>query len=191
MKVDLQPDRPQMAVTLSDGSEALLSPLSSQDRHWLEEGFAELSVRSRYTRFGMGVGGLTANELGDLADVDQRTHVAWGASVDGNGAGVGRYITIPDTDSAEVAVTVLDDFQGRGLGTILMRALVGIARHDGIDELVFEIVPDNTATLAKLSAIGAVTTLVDGLMEGRLVTGDIPKDRLEDGFVDVLEKFRS
>jgi hypothetical protein len=72
-----------------------------------------------------------------------------------------------------------------------MGALVGIARHDGIDELVFEIVPDNTATLAKLSAIGAVTTLVDGLMEGRLVTGEIPKDRLEDGFVDVLEKFRS
>lgn len=187
----LPPDRPRLAVTLRDGSEALLSPLGSQDRHWIEEGFSELSERSRYTRFGFGVGGLSENELDYLADVDQRTHVAWGASVNGNGAGVGRYFTIPDTGSAEVAITVLDEFQGNGVGTMLMRALVSIARLDGVDELVFEIVPSNTALQAKLSTLGAATKLVDGLVEGRMVTVDIPMDPAESQFVEVLEKVRS
>ncbi len=190
MKVELSPDRPKLTVTLSDGSEAILSPLASGDRDWIREGFGELSVQSRYTRFGMGVGRLTANELDYLADVDQRTHVAWGALVDGNGAGVGRYIATSEPGSPEVAITVLDEFQGNGLGTILLRVLVGVARHDGLKELVFRVVPGNTRVQAKLSAIGADTTLVDGLTEGRIVVADIRKDVLEREVVEVLEEFR-
>ena len=190
MKVELSPDRPKLAVTLSDGSKAILSPLASGDRDWIQEGFDELSVQSRYTRFGMGVGGLTAHELDYLADVDQRTHVAWGALIDGNGAGVGRYIATSQLDSPEVAITVLDEFQGNGLGTILLRVLVGVARHDGIDELVFRVVPDNTRVQAKLSSIGAQTTLVDGLIEGRIVVADIGWDVVEREVVEVLEEFR-
>ena len=190
MKVELPPDRPRLAVVLSDGSEAILSPLASGDREWIEEGFDELSVQSRYTRFGMGVAGLTSNELDYLADVDQRAHVAWGALIDGKGAGVGRYIATSEPGSPEVAVTVLDEFQGNGLGTILLRALVGVARHDDVDDLVFRIVPENTRVRAKLSAIGAHTTLVDGLIEGRIVVADTPKDAIEDEVVEVLEEFR-
>lgn len=191
MKVDLHPDRPRLAVNLSDGAEAILSPLDGNDRHWIEGGFDELSIRSRYTRFGMGVAGLSAHELDYLADVDQHAHVAWGALVDGNGAGVGRYITTGETDPPEVAVTVLDKYQGNGLGTILLKALVGIARHDGVDELVFKVVPDNSAVNVKLSAIGAETRLVDGLMEGRIVVSDIPIDSIEPQLIEVLEQFRS
>jgi len=191
MKVELPSDRPQVAATLSDGTNAILSPLDSGDRHWIEEGLAELSMQSRYTRFGMGVAGLSAHELDYLADVDQRNHVAWGALVNGNGAGVGRYIISDETNPPEVAVTVLDEFQGNGLGTILLRALVGIARHDGVDELVFRVVPDNTAVKAKLSNIGAKTSLVDGLIEGRILVADIPVDAIEAQVIEVLEEFRS
>jgi len=180
-----------MAVNLSDGTEAILSPLNSEDRHWIEEGFDELSMQSRYTRFGMGVAGLSAHELDYLADVDQRTHVAWGALVGGNGAGVGRYIATAEPNSPEVAVTVLDKYQGNGLGTTLLKALVGIARHEGVDELVFKIVPDNVAVKAKLTSIGAQTTLVDGLIEGRIVVADIPTDSIEAQLIEVFEKSRS
>ena len=191
MKVDLPTDRPRLAITLADGSEALLSHLDRRDRHWIEEGFEELSEQSRYTRFGMGVGGLSDSELDYLADVDQHGHVAWGASVGGYGAGLGRYISTSELDKPEVAVTVLDEYQGNGLGSALLRALVGIARHDGVHELCFRVVPDNTAVQAKLSTIGATTALVDGLIEGRIVIADIPRHAMEDELVEVFEAFRN
>jgi len=190
MKVDLPPDRPRLAVTLTDGSEALLSPLDSRDRHWIEEGFEELSIESRYTRFGMGVGGLSDSELDYLADVDQHDHVAWGASVFGYGAGVGRYIATSESNQPEVAVTVLDEYQGNGLGSALLRALVGVARHEGVEELCFRVVPGNTLVLAKLASIGADSSMVDGLLEGRLVIADLAKHPMEDELIEVFETFR-
>ncbi len=190
MKVELPAGRPTLTVALSDGSEATLSPLARSDREWIEEGFDELSVESRYTRFGIGVAGLSSNELNYLADVDQQAHVAWGALVDGNGAGVGRYITPSEPVSPEVAVTVLDEFQGIGLGTILLRTLVAVARHDGVDALIFWVVPGNARVQAKLSSIGSTTASVDGLIEGRIVVSDIARDAIEKQVVEVLEEFR-
>ena len=101
----------------------LLSPLGADDREMIQQGFGQLSVESRYTRFGQGRGALTDAELDYLANIDQRRHVAWGAVDGGVAAGVGRYIQIPGTAAAEVAVTVVDWLQGRGLGKILLIAV--------------------------------------------------------------------
>ena len=104
----------------------LLSPLGADDREMIQQGFGQLSVESRYTRFGQGRGVLTDAELDYLANIDQRRHVAWGAVVGGAAAGVGRYIQIPGTAAAEVAVTVVDWLQGCGLGKILLIALIAV-----------------------------------------------------------------
>ncbi len=74
----------------------MLRPLLKADRRFIEGGLEELSVESRYARFGQGVGRLSRRELDYLSDVDQRSHVAWGAAVDRRVAGVGRYIVTDD-----------------------------------------------------------------------------------------------
>ena len=65
----------------------LLVPIAPDDRHYLEQGLAELSPESRYTRFGQGLESLSDSELDYLTNVDQRSHVVWGAVVDGDGGG--------------------------------------------------------------------------------------------------------
>ena len=60
----------------------------------------QLSMESRFTRFGSGLAHLTERELTYLSNVDQRTHVAWGASINDVSAGVGRYICLEEPGTA-------------------------------------------------------------------------------------------
>ena len=90
-----------------------------------------------------------------------------------------------------MAVTVLDEYQGRGLGKTLLRALLAVARHDGIEVLCFEVIPGNVAVQSMLAAIPADMARVDGLVEGRLAVADVPKGPHEDGLVAILGEFRS
>jgi RimJ/RimL family protein N-acetyltransferase len=68
-------------------------------------------------------------------------------------AGGGRYIVIrPGT--AEVAFTVVDEFQRQGIASALLRHLVVLARAAGIGEFIAEVMPDNTAMLSVLERSG-------------------------------------
>lgn len=190
MRVEIPEDRPLVEVPLPDGRVVLLAPLAPDDRRYLVEGLEELSVDSRFSRFGQGRDRLTESEWEYLSDIDQRRHVAWAAVIDGFGVGVGRYILLDD-GAAEVAVTVLDDYQGRGVGTALLQALVAVARADGVAEFRFEVVPSNTRVLEALEALGAVVTVTDGLTEGRIGLGDfklaVPR---EEELVEAMRAFR-
>lgn len=190
MRVEIPENRPLVEVPLRDGGVALLAPLAPDDRRYLVEGLAELSVDSRFSRFGQGRHRLTESEWDYLTDVDQRRHVAWAAVIDGSGVGVGRYIVLDD-GAAEVAVTVLDEFQGGGVGTALLQALVAVARVDGVPEFRFEVVPSNTRVLDALKALGVVVSESDGLVEGRLRLDDskflVP---LEKELVEAMKTFR-
>jgi GNAT superfamily N-acetyltransferase len=168
VRVDIPPDRPRVEVTLKDGTVALLSPLLPGDRAYLAEGLEEMSMESRFSRFGQGRQRLTGSELAYLSDIDQRRHVAWAAAVEGEGAGVGRYILFDDDECAEVAVTVLDRYQGRGLGTFLLMALVAVGRNDGVPAFCFEVLPTNSIVIEALGLLGAVFEEVDGLLHGRI-----------------------
>ena len=59
---------------------------------------------------------------------------------------------------AEVAFTVVDQYQGQGIGTELMRHLVAIARDAGLEELVAEVLPDNVPMLKVLEKSGLPLT---------------------------------
>src|ERR1700748_1942166 len=122
-------------VVLRDGSAVLIRQVRGTDAPLLADGFARLSAASRQMRF-LGVKKhLSAAELRYFTDVDHHDHEALGALdwAGGHGVGIARYIRdAGDPQAAEIAVTIVDDLQGRGLGTELLARLSGRARHAGI-----------------------------------------------------------
>jgi RimJ/RimL family protein N-acetyltransferase len=122
-------------VVLPDGSAVLIRQVRSTDAQLLADGFSRLSAASRQMRF-LGVKKeLSAAELRYFTDVDHHDHEALAAvdRVGGHGVGIARYIRdARDPQAAEIAVTIVDDWQGRGLGTELLARLSGRARQEGI-----------------------------------------------------------
>jgi GNAT superfamily N-acetyltransferase len=109
----------------------LIRPVRRADAPLLADGFARLSARSRRLRFLSPKEELSPAELGYFTDVDHHDHEALGAldHADGRGVGIARYIRdTADPQAAEIAVTVIDDWQGRGLGTELVAQLSERAR---------------------------------------------------------------
>jgi acetyltransferase len=191
MKIVIPADRPKYERELPSGLDLTLSPILKTDRRFFEEAMEELSLESRFARFGQGVSGLSDQELVYLTDVDQRNHVAWGALIGEDAAGVGRYIVTDDQRSAEVAITVLDRMQRRGVGRALFEALTAVARHDGIHELSFEARSDNEAIVALMSEIEIAPLLSDGVIERSIRLADLPTTSHDEGLVTVIEEVRS
>ena len=110
-------------VALRDGSKVVIRQVHSADAPLLADGFARLSPQSRQMRFLTSKKELSRAELRYFTDVDHRDHEALGAldHADGRGVGIARYIRdAEDPQAAEIAVTIVDDWQGRGLGTELL-----------------------------------------------------------------------
>ena len=122
-------------TVLRDGSEVLIGPVGPADVPFLADGFARLSARSRELRFLGPKKRLTPAELRYLTEIDHRDHEALGAMdrVSGRGVGVARYVrSFEDAQAAEIAVTVVDEWQCRGVGTELLAQLAQRAREEGI-----------------------------------------------------------
>ena len=146
-------------VTLRDGTKVTIRPIVTNDRDRLQRGFERLSPESRYRRFFSPVNRLTDSMLRYLTEIDYVDHFAWvaEAEVDGElrGIGVARYVRTGPT-AAEAAVTVADDFQGRGLGSLLFDALVLRALENGIRCFEGDVLADNDSMRGVLGATGAV-----------------------------------
>ncbi|HEY4607145.1 MAG TPA: GNAT family N-acetyltransferase [Acidimicrobiia bacterium] len=182
-------ERPRITVGLRDGTVVELRPISPEDRTLLIEGLRQLSMESRFARFGSGISSLSEAELRYLTEIDQVTHVAWGATVGGEPAGVGRYIVGQD-GRADIAITVVDRFQHRGLGRLLFDALVASARASGVDSFSFSIEPWNRGVLRMLPGVDIELDEADGMLTGRLEIEDLPSDDLDTDFVEVLDRSR-
>jgi|SRR6478672_8852076 GNAT superfamily N-acetyltransferase len=118
-------------VVLRDGSAVLIRPVRRADAPLLADGFT---------------------------DVDHHDHEALGAldHADGRGVGIARYIRdAADPQAAEIAVTVIDDWQGRGLGTELMAQLSERARSEGIRRFTALVAADNPAMARLLRNVQA------------------------------------
>ncbi|HAX82901.1 MAG TPA: N-acetyltransferase [Actinobacteria bacterium] len=150
----------EQIVTLRDGTRALIRPIRAEDKEALAQGLARLSSESRYRRFLRPVTSLNERELKYLTEIDYTNHYAWVAvAVDDPGQpglGVARYIRDPlDPEVAEAAVAVVDDYQGMGIGTMLLRVLVAAAQENGIHTFRAWVLGDNTSILRPLERIGA------------------------------------
>jgi RimJ/RimL family protein N-acetyltransferase len=123
-------------VALADGAEIVIRAIEPGDMHELAVGFRHLSALSRFRRFRERIDRLTQQQLTELTHVDHHSHealVAFDAAT-GEGIGVARYVRVPDDPTrAEVACTVIDPWQGRGVGTALVERLAARARAAGIE----------------------------------------------------------
>lgn len=177
-------------VELVGGAVAELRPLVPEDAPLLAEGMAALSESSRFARFGIGIDHLSNQELRYLTEVDQRKHVAWGATIGGQAAGVGRYVLIDEQGCAEVAITVVDEHQRQGLGRYLFSALAAVARADGLESFCFEVAPSNTAVMRLLRGV-AERSQVSGLVHGRAPLDQIPETDRDADFIALMESYRN
>jgi RimJ/RimL family protein N-acetyltransferase len=145
-------------LTLRDGAAVLIEPIRPEHRQALERGFERLSDRSRYTRFLAPMERLSPSMLTYLTEVDHDDHEALVAfdCASGELVGVARYVRT-DGNSAEAAVTVLDDWQGRGLGTGLTSLLAERALDHGVDRFTAVLLAENREMIALLESLGHVT----------------------------------
>jgi RimJ/RimL family protein N-acetyltransferase len=143
---------------LRDGSEVLIRPVQGADAPCLADGFARLSARSRQMRFLGPKNELSPAELRYFTEIDHHDHEALGAvdRANGRGLGVARYVrSAQDARSAEIAVTVVDEWQGRGLGTELVAQLSERAREEGIRRFTALVTADNVAVAGLARSVGA------------------------------------
>ena len=148
-------------VRLRDGAEIALRPIRPEDKALLMGSFERLSEESRYRRFLSPKNRLTPDELAFLTEVDHRDHEALVAVHPDReeGIGVARYVRSPhDPEVAEVAVTVADDWQKRGVGTALLAELVERARAEGIRRFSAVVHSQNRPMVELLEHVGAVVS---------------------------------
>ena len=157
-------------TTLGDGTTLVIRPIRPEDKPLLLDGFNRLSERSRYLRFFTKLPTLSDNQLHYLTEVDHKSHSAWVAGVieDGHETGVGviRWIRMRDDPSrAEMAVTVVDDFQRRGIGRTLVYVAAKEASSQGVENFQAVVLAENRATIAMLRGMGSSTgTYEDGVL---------------------------
>ncbi|HKY78331.1 MAG TPA: GNAT family N-acetyltransferase [Acidimicrobiia bacterium] len=151
---------PAGGIRLADGTTITLRPLLPGDGNLLAAGFDRLSDRSRYRRFLSPVPRLTPSMLSFLTSLDGINHRAWGALIDEPGgpvgAGVVRWVrSRKDPAVADMAVTVIDDYQGRGLGALLQDVAVIDAFACGIERFEGVVLAENIASRRMLARGGA------------------------------------
>lgn len=146
-------------VTLADGTRLLIRPIVPTDADALAEAFERLSPLSRYRRFFTPMTRLSGSMLRALTETDEGNKFAWVAFACEDErthlVGVARYIRLPDPATAEVAVAVVDPYQGRGIGSLLLDALVLEALRGGICRFHGSVLADNAPMRAVLEGTEA------------------------------------
>jgi GNAT superfamily N-acetyltransferase len=147
-------------IRLRDGSEVQIRPVVPADRELFVEGFERFGMESRQSRFLGLKKQLTEKDLDFLTDVDHDRHEAIGAidAATGAGVAVARILREPGgrDDCAEAAVAVVDEWQGRGIGAILLGRIVDRARELGIERFRAVLRTDNRAMLSLFQRVGDV-----------------------------------
>ena len=139
-------------IDLGDGVRIWVRPIRPEDRERIVHGLSMLSARSRYMRFHSYVDHLSRSQLDYLVDVDHVNHEALVALdpdiEDQPGVAIARYIRLSeDPTIAEAAITVLDDYQGIGIGTALIGLLERAAHEHGIRSFRNYVLAENEAML--------------------------------------------
>ena len=160
-------------VALRDGTTVGLRPIYPGDRRWLIEGQEQelVSAKTLYHRFFAG-GPATAAMIRYLTEVDYVDHFAWVAvaSEDVSVGGVSYVRSESDAALADISFLIMDEFQGRGLGTLLMGAAAIAARRNGISHFSADVLAENTAMRAILNRADIVweptrTAVVHGVLD--------------------------
>ena len=147
------------AIELRDRTKVDLRPIVAEDEPLLHEAVAAMSERTVYFRFFSPIKRMSDSLAHRLAVVDYHDRFALVATTHKPGAkerivGVARYDRAANTDMAEVAVAVIDEFQRRGLGSVLLSELARVARLQGIRTFQLIVLPENREMLGLLRKMG-------------------------------------
>jgi len=151
---------------LSNGAALHIRAIRSDDKKRLLDHFAGLSAKTRYFRFFGHKRRLTAEDLARYTELDFIRHVGLAATSGQKGQerfiGVGRYIRKEVPSRAEIALAVLDEYQGAGIGPLLIRHLGRIAHESGITEFEADVLGDNSRMLGVLRKSGCILHHANG-----------------------------
>ena len=175
---DVQPiwDLPLQAagieIELPTGDRMRIRPVRTTDGPLLEDAYERLSEESRYLRFFTSRSKLGSRLVSSLTDIDHTDHFAWAvfdpeheSAVDnesGLAVASARLIRDDDPTSAEAALAVVDDYQGKGIGRFLIELLVATAADVGATQLRFEILRQNRGMIGLIAGMGATGHAVPG-----------------------------
>ena len=140
-------------ITLRDGSKALLRPIRPEDEPLMVKFHQNLSDRSVYLRYFYPINlekRISHERLARICFIDYDREMVLVAERTDEKSGekeiiaVGRLNKLRGVNDAEYAVTIDDRFQKMGLGTTILQTLVEIAKQEGLDRVVADILPENT-----------------------------------------------
>lgn len=150
----------EQEVTLKDGARIRIRPILPEDEPRLVALYGRLSQHTAYQRFFTVMKRLPPDWAHHLANVDYRRRLALVAERDLDWRpeliGVARYEPCEEEDTAEIAIVVQDYWQGKGLGTILLKAILRAGEANGIRRFRAHVLADNRRMLALLSGVANV-----------------------------------
>ena len=149
----------QADEVLRDGSIVQIRAIRPDDQERLLEHFAGLGARSRYLRFFGVKRALTGDDLIRFSELDFEQQVGLAAAIQQNGErfiGIGQYIRTELLSHADIAIAVSDEYQGIGVGRLLIRHLARIAHANGVTQLEADVMGDNRRMLAILHNSGCI-----------------------------------
>ena len=141
-------------VTVDGGRRVRLRPIRPDDEPRLIEAYDRLSRHTAYQRFFTVMPRLPADWAHRLANVDYRSRLALvleDATASAPLIGVARYEPVPDEDAVELAFVVQDQWQGKGLGALLVRELLRAAAQNGFERYRAFVLGDNRRMLELLA----------------------------------------
>ncbi|MCU1427937.1 MAG: GCN5-related N-acetyltransferase [Actinomycetia bacterium] len=155
---------------LPDGATVMVRPICAEDVERLRRMFGRLSPTTVYRRFFSPIPSPSEGALRHLATVDHERRDALVALIDDEIVGVARYDASAGAMRAEIAVTVEDAWQHRGLGTVLLRMLTKLALDRGLNAFFASMLADNRPALAALHRLapGARVALEGGAYEATI-----------------------
>jgi RimJ/RimL family protein N-acetyltransferase len=176
-------------VRLRSGDVVRLRQVRPDDAPALARAYANLGEQSRYRRFFTVMPELPEATLTAAAGVDHRDHEALVALplLSPEIVGECRFVRYADRpDTADLAVTVIDAWQGRGLGSVLLSRLCERALEVGIAYFTAEVLAENQTMLAILPSLGRVETESRGpVVTARIEIGEPPQQSQQE-LLDLL-----
>ena len=184
---------------LHDETEVFFRQIKPEDKVRLQEGLKYLSDESIYTRFFSPVRRLTNKQLDYLTNADQKNHIAWGVMCptypEMPGLGTCRFFRTPEKpEEAEFAITIVDEFQNRGLGTEFLALIYVLASYHGIKKLIGSALYSNLALVKRFRQIGAKVIWKKGSCDIFLPVysdfSDFPVTKYSKIFIKMLKIFK-
>jgi RimJ/RimL family protein N-acetyltransferase len=176
-------------VRIRDGAQVDVRRIEPGDADALRTAFQRLSLESRYERFLSPLDHMSTAMVRYFTEVDHHDHEALVAfdPDDGRLVAVARFVREPDEpEAAEAAVTVADDWHGRGLGTAMLAELAERAREEGVKRFTAYVLARNDDMIDMLFRLGPAK-VVDRQNGAVQIDAELPPSGVSDQLRELLK----